>query len=886
MELLYSFFVLFIGPEPVVIISTLHDVRSLSLPSKEYGLVWNGITQVHGVTSDVQDGYVFWAEKSKDKAGIFKAMLDGTSHQHIISIGIETVENVAIDWVGSHVYYTDSGRKHIVACDMYGTLCTVVISGDMDKPRGVAVNPEHRLMFWTDWGAHPHIGSAGMDGSQRKMIISSDILGPNAVIVDRTVNRIFWCDNKLNRIESARFDGSDRLIVPVEVSNPYSLDVFENMVYWSDPDGHEVHSSDKFTGKNHTILLKEGSLSPTGIHIHHAVKQPHIPNPCWNIICSHLCLLSPTNDGFQCACPVGMALNKDNRTCRSTEIRPSSIIIASFTSLYQLTHHQIGKDSVERLPLRGVENIGAVTFNRMGHTVIFSDLSANVIYSMHLETYRQTKLFDGADAVEGLDIDPYTENVYWTEVEKGTIMMGNIASGERLVLARNIPSPKAITVAPELGLMFLVEGRISHLISSWHMDGSWREVLIHIFGSVSSMVYNDRHLYFSDSIRGTIERVDVDGTNRVSLRSHLGSPVAMSVGIDSVFWLTLYSNRLNWFDKEDPKNGRGFVMDSDEDLDGHAIEYRKLIMVDHFNGSEQHVCLGHTGGCSDMCVPTPLGATCLCPVGMQIDGSNQRVCHPVECAGDDWFKCQSGCVPVSMRCNGVPDCASGEDEANCTSAEPTSGTSDEPGCTQLQFACRSGGCVSASFYCDGQFDCHDESDEPDSCPPVNCGTDEFRCADRRQCIQQSMHCNGRHDCRDGSDEPSSCSSQDHLVKCLSSQFYCPRSKMCIPQAWVCDEDKDCEFGEDEDNCYSVKSTCPRNYIRCAGHPDCIPKLSLCKDGGMADCASIPDAQLCANLNKTNSASTAPETLEPRDSCTSSQYTCYLGTNECVPLSKR
>ena len=833
-------------------------MRSLSLVSQEFDIIQSGKVQLQSVATDVHDRTVFWAEKDSDKSGIFKAILDGSDHERIVSVGLELVEDLAIDWVGEHIYFTDSGRQHIVACDTHGTICTIVMSNGLEKPKAISVYPEKRLMFWTDLGAQPYIGSAGMDGSNQKKIVTTDIIMPSGLVVDETVHRIFWCDGKLNRIESSRIDGSDRFVVPLELSNPYSLDVFENRIYWTDPVGHEVHSSEKFSGKNHTILLKEGSQRFSGIRINHPSKQRHMMSPCWNIICSHLCLLSPSNSGFKCACPAGMELNVDNRTCRQTEISPSSVIIATFKDLYQMTHHQIGKESVESLSLRNVENIGALVSNPLGHSAIYSDINAKVIYSLHLTTFRQTVLFDQVGSVEGLDVDPFTENLFWSDVEQGTLSVGNIGSGQRVVLARDLSSPKEIALAPEWGLLFMVEGRISHAISVWQMDGSQRRELIRVFGTVSSMVYNNKYLYFSDSIRGTIERIDIDGQNRLSLRSHLGSPIAIGVSVDSVFWLTLYSSRINWFEKSEPKTSHGFIMDSD---DGYSIEYRKLAVVEHFNSSQEHVCLGHTGGCSHLCVPTPQGATCLCPTGMEM-APNKRLCQPL----------QSTPKPAT------------ESPSITTTTAPR-----DIGCTVMQFSCETGGCISADFYCDGEFDCHDESDEPATCPPVQCGRDEFRCSDGRECIANSQRCDGHVNCRDGSDEPSDCSTQvrDDSAHCAASQFYCSLSRLCIPQVWVCDEDRDCEHGEDEGDCYSAIITCPLNYVLCPSHYDCVPRLSLCSDGAMADCASLSDAQLCANLNKTGSGLDPTSAfLQPKESCDSNQFTCYLGTDECIPMSER
>ena len=66
-------------------------------------------------------------------------------HNHSLPFlqGVRDCVGVAIDWISDILYYVvDSDTPVIRACLLTPpTVCTTVISGDMDKPRAVAVDP-------------------------------------------------------------------------------------------------------------------------------------------------------------------------------------------------------------------------------------------------------------------------------------------------------------------------------------------------------------------------------------------------------------------------------------------------------------------------------------------------------------------------------------------------------------------------------------------------------------------------------------------------------------------------------------------------------------------------------------------------------------------------
>jgi len=97
-------------------------------------------------------------------------------------------------------------------------------------------------------------------------------------------------------------------------------------------------------------------------------------------------------------------------------------------------------------------------------------------------------------------------------------------------------------------------------------------------------------------------------------------------------------------------------------------------------------------------------------------------------------------VEKGHRCDGIWDCAAGEDELWC----------DNVCKSAWQFACKSGQCVDRDAYCDGRKDCEDGTDELNECLCHKSG--RFACASGSQCVSRLKVCDGARDCRDGSDE--------------------------------------------------------------------------------------------------------------------------------------
>lgn len=73
---------------------------------------------------------------------IHRAPIDeGYKKEVVIDHNIVTADGLAIDWVYSHLYWTDTGTNSICVSDLDGNLVTNVIQDSLEEPRAIALHP-------------------------------------------------------------------------------------------------------------------------------------------------------------------------------------------------------------------------------------------------------------------------------------------------------------------------------------------------------------------------------------------------------------------------------------------------------------------------------------------------------------------------------------------------------------------------------------------------------------------------------------------------------------------------------------------------------------------------------------------------------------------------
>ena len=211
--------------------------------------------QAIGIAFDGQSYY--WTEYAEGKESIVKYQPSTKIKEVLLTTGIETPEDVAVDWFTGNIYFTDQSKSSIAVCTNNGYHCTQLVNSSIiEKPRALVVHPPDALMFWSDWGANGHIGTAYMDGSNPAKIVK-DVAWPNGLALDWPSRRIYWADAKSQKIETATINGKDRrMIIQEFVGHPYGLAVFEDRLYWSDWETSSISSCNKFTGKDFNVLVQ------------------------------------------------------------------------------------------------------------------------------------------------------------------------------------------------------------------------------------------------------------------------------------------------------------------------------------------------------------------------------------------------------------------------------------------------------------------------------------------------------------------------------------------------------------------------------------------------------------------------------------------------------
>ncbi|XP_018619430.1 low-density lipoprotein receptor-related protein 4 [Scleropages formosus] len=559
---------------------------------------------------DAQDEYIYWTDVTTDS--INRAKWNGSKQEVVVDTSLESPAGLAIDWVTNKLYWTDAGTDRIEVSNADGSMRTVLIWENLDRPRDIVVDPIGGYMYWTDWGANPKIERAGMDASNRIVIISSNLTWPNGLAIDYQTERLYWADAGMKTIEYGNFDGSERkVLIGTQLPHPFGLTLHESRIYWTDWQSKSIQSADKQTGLDRTTLA-ENLENLMDIHMFHR-HRTFVQTPCMvnNGGCSHLCLLAPPPKGSSCACPTGINLQVDGKSCshgmnrflifaRRTDIRMVSLDIPYFADVV--------------LPMNGsMKNTIAIGVDPKEGKVYWSDSTLKKVSRASIDGSEYEDIIStGLMTTDGLAVDAVGRKIYWTDTGTNRIEVANLNGSMRKVLIwQNLDSPRAIALYHEMGYMYWSDWGEHAKLERSGMDGSDRVVLIsNNLGWPNGLAIDKAgsQLLWADAHTERIEASDLNGANRRTLVSPVQHPYGLTLLGPHIYWTDWQSRSIQRADKT---TGGNSVI-----VRGNLPGLMDIQAVDRERPLGFNKCGWKNGGCSHLCLPNSNGTSCACPTGI------------------------------------------------------------------------------------------------------------------------------------------------------------------------------------------------------------------------------------------------------------------------------
>ncbi|RWS26912.1 prolow-density lipoprotein receptor-related protein 1-like protein, partial [Leptotrombidium deliense] len=826
--------------------------------------------------------YIFWVDS--DDRSINRIRRD-TTHHSVIAHSVESLEGIAVDWIADNIYWIDSSYDVIEVSRLNGSNRYVVVSGEMDKPEYIVVDPLKGYMFWSDsGGSMTKIERASLDGSNRQLLINdSNGMSISSMAIDLAEDKLYWSDSRAVTIERINFDGTNREIVIKNNSflrNPMSLSIHSNHIYWSDM--HYEGGSILRTDKN-LILSNFSAVEVIRSNLGDHVKDIQIfyrrprseDNPCSrnNGGCQELCLFREEKS-YRCACAHGK-LAADNKSCEPYEAFIMYSKVLEIDSIHLTEIQNLNSPFAVIANKEHMRNVIGLTFDYRSQRIIYSDIQKGSINSVFFNGTNHTVIIEKQGSVEGVAFDNLYSELYWTSNSDASITRLAIYSPQekpqKIIKLLPDDKPRGIAVDSCASRVYWTNWNVARpSIQRAFLSGYDVHSIITTDIKMPNAVTLDhklQKLFWSDARLDKIERCNLDGSERVVILSETPQhPFDVAIYGDNIYWTDWVAHavyRANKYTGADVTILRRNVA-------------RPMGIIAVANDSEDctlNPCLVLNGGCSDICTVNDSGiAVCQCnPNRILLADGERCVNKKVSNCSETEFECGNGdCVPYELTCDDVPACDDRTDEDEifcatrrcpdkffsctnnrcipqnkvCDGQNNCADSSDEANCTcgADMFKCNVGPCIATHFRCDHDPDCPDASDEI-GCKTPDCSHHPLfwdpeqkfiNCAHTTACIHPDWVCDGQNDCWDWSDERD-CKSKTKDVSCPPNSFQC-KSGPCIPQIWVCDRDNDCEDGKngtvssDEAGCsYGCQadqfqcnnSDCIPSIWRCDGHRDCI-----------------------------------------------------------------
>ncbi|XP_050299730.1 low-density lipoprotein receptor-related protein 6 [Anthonomus grandis grandis] len=316
----------------------------------------------------------------------------------------------------------------------------------------------------------------------------------------------------------------------------------------------------------------------------------------------------------------------------TTSGHPVTILFSTTKEIKVITSTFSGKNQKVKATtiIKNFTYIPSIDFHFEQKKICWADHDLEEIQCCHYDqgvVENKTEIVNGIQVPDGLAIDWYTDNIYWTASETNRIEVASLEGKHRKVLFwTDIDQPRAIVVVPMRGLLFWTDWGEVPKIERAGMNGDpkTRKVIVSeniYWPNGLSVDYEAERIYWIDGKLLTIKSMDYDGKNSTLILQRASDyPYALTQSANKLFWTDWKTVSIHDF----PKNATA-QRPSEFFMTSHPMDIKVFDKTRQPKGP--HACEGN-GGCSHLCLlaPEPPYFTCACPMGVKL--IDNKTCAP------------------------------------------------------------------------------------------------------------------------------------------------------------------------------------------------------------------------------------------------------------------